>query len=189
MMISRAIATALRPLARRIENMLGRAVITAVASGKLQVVQVNLLAGETMDGVQHFEPAGFTSNPLPGAEGLVVFPDGVRTHGVAVVVTDRRFRPTDLNPGEAALFCHADGLAQVRVELDGTVTIKGPTKVRVEGQDIEFHASHSWSWDVDGYGQRLTSQGGGTYQLHTWQQGAVMAPQIIDPINPPEGPS
>lgn len=187
-MIERAIAAALRPLARRIENMLARAVVTAVMPGNLQVLQVNVLAGETKDGVQHFEPAGFTSHPMAGAEGLVVFPDGVRTHGVAVVVTDRRHRPTDLQPGEAALFCHADGLAQVRVELDGTVTIKGPTKVRVEGHDIEFHAAHSWSWDVDGYGQRLTSLGGGTYQLHTWQQGAVFQPQIIDPINPPEGP-
>lgn len=187
-MIERAIAVALRPLARRIENMLSRAVVTAVESGNLQVLQLNILAGETKDGVQHFEPAGFTSHPMADAEALVVFPDGARTHGVAVVVTDRRHRPTDLQPGEAALFCHADGMAQVRVELDGTVRIIGPTKVRVEGRDIEFHASHSWSWDVDGYGQRLTSLGGGQYQLHTWQQGAVMAAPIIDPIKPPEGP-
>ncbi len=187
-MIERAINAALRPLRRAIENMVDRAFVTAVTSGKLQVLQVKLSDGDPKDGVLHFEPAGLTSHPLADAEAVVLFPDGVRSKGIAVVVTDRRHRPTDLQPGEAALFCHADGLAQVRVELDGTVTIKGPTKVRVEGHDIEFHAAHSWSWDVDGYGQRLTSLGGGTYQLHTWQQDAVFQPQIIDPINPPEGP-
>lgn len=186
MMIERAIAAALRPLARRIENMLARAVVTAVMPGNLQVLQVNILAGETKDGVQHFEPAGFTSHPMAGAEGLVVFPDGVRTHGIAVVVTDRRHRPTDLQPGEAALFCHADGLAQVRVMSDGLVLLKGK-KLRTEFEDIEHHASKSISWDVNGFGERWTWVGGTTWEHKTWQQGATVTSVTLS-INPPEGP-
>lgn len=59
--------------------------------------------------------------------------------------------------------------------------------IKVEALDVVIHGRHSFSWDVDGYGQRITSLGGGTYEIHTWQIGAVTT-SVNDPINPPEGP-
>lgn len=140
-MIERTISTALRPLARRIENLLARAIVTAASGGKLQVLQLSILSGEVKDGVQHYEPAGFTSHPVAGAEALVFFPDGVRTHAVAAVVTDRRFRPADLLPGEAAVFCPGDGSAQLRAERDGTIRIRGKRIILESEGDISFAAS------------------------------------------------
>ncbi|MBV6287351.1 phage baseplate assembly protein V [Pseudomonas aegrilactucae] len=74
--------------------------------GKMQALQMRLTAGETKDNMEHFEPYGFTSNPHPGAEAVAVFVGGDRSHGVVLVVADRRFRLQGLKPGEVAL--HTD---------------------------------------------------------------------------------
>jgi len=72
-----------------------------------------------------------------------------------------------------------DGQTYIEIRPDG--------RVRVDCQDLQLHARNSYSWDVDGYGQRLISKGAGRYQMHTWQRGAVFDPPIEDDINPPEG--
>lgn len=93
------------PYARRISNMLARGSVTlADSSKKMQLLQVKLLAGETRDNIEHFEPYGFTSNPHPGAEPLAAFLGGDRSHGVVLVVADRRYRLVGLAEGEAALY-------------------------------------------------------------------------------------
>ncbi|MDU9415225.1 phage baseplate assembly protein V [Pseudomonas sp. zfem005] len=74
------------------------------ASRKLQSLQMRLMADEVKDGLEHFEAYGFTSNPQPGAEGLVAFINGDRSHGVVVCLADRRFRLQGLESGEVALY-------------------------------------------------------------------------------------
>ncbi len=77
----------LGPMARRLGNMVARGKVLAANSlGKLQILQLGLLAGETKDRVEHLEPFGFTAKPLPGAEHVTLFLDGDRSHGVTVVV-------------------------------------------------------------------------------------------------------
>lgn len=120
----------LRPLANRLGNMLARGYITLVTAGKkMQVLQLNLLDGETKDRVEHFEPFGFTSKPLPGAEHLTVFLDGDRSHGITVVVADRRYRLTSLQDGEAAL--HDAYGNKVHLQRDGTLAVVTSTKVQI----------------------------------------------------------
>lgn len=88
-----------------VQNMISRCTLAlANAKGKLQQLQIRMLAGEVKDAVEHLEPYGFTSCPLPGAEGVAVFPGGDRSHGVVVVIADRRFRLQGLKAGEVALF-------------------------------------------------------------------------------------
>lgn len=53
---------------------------------------MRLTAGEVNDDMEHFEPYGFTSHPLAGAEGVVTFLGGDRSHAIALVVADRRYR-------------------------------------------------------------------------------------------------
>lgn len=120
---------------KRLASMLGRGVVLAVnAARKLQSLQLRLLADESKDAVEHFEPFGFTSHPLPGAEHVTLFLDGDRSHGVTVVVADRRYRLTGLPAGGVAIFdsegtsvvLSADGVAKVtasaRVEIDAPIT-------------------------------------------------------------------
>jgi phage baseplate assembly protein V len=71
---------------------------------KMQQVQARLLSNETKNGIEHFQPYGFTSVPLVGAEVVVIFPGGNRSHALAIVADDRRYRLRSLQKGEVALY-------------------------------------------------------------------------------------
>ncbi|MBA1231147.1 phage baseplate assembly protein [Pseudomonas viridiflava] len=79
-------------------------VVLARASSKMQALQMRLTAGEVKDDMEHFEPYGFTSNPLAGAEGIAAFIGGDRSHGLLLVVADRRYRLQGLESGEVAIY-------------------------------------------------------------------------------------
>lgn len=92
------------PFVRRLGNMLARgSVSSSNGTGKMRTLQIRMMAGEPKDDVEHFEPYGFTSEPHPGAEHVTVFFDGDRSHGVTLVVADRRYRLTGLAAGEMAI--------------------------------------------------------------------------------------
>lgn len=112
----------LRPLANRIANLAARAVVTLVDDArKLQLLQIGVLADETLDEAERFQEYGFTSVPVAGAEAVVVFPNGDRGHPLVVAVDDRRYRPTGLQPGEVAVY-HKDG-AIVKFTTAGDVVV------------------------------------------------------------------
>ena len=56
-------------------------VVLANSASKLQSLQMRLTAGEVIDDMEHFEPYGFTSHPLAGAEGVATFLGGDRSIG------------------------------------------------------------------------------------------------------------
>lgn len=89
----------------RFMNMFARGVVAlAKSTGKTQLLQMSLTAGEIKDGMEHLEPYGFTSCPHEGAEGLAAFMGGDRSHGVVLVVADRRYRVQALRAGEVAIY-------------------------------------------------------------------------------------
>jgi phage baseplate assembly protein V len=95
----------IQPLSRRVRNMVARAVIKACKEDKaLQRMQLDLLAEETLDGVEHVGHYGFISRPLEGAEGVVLFLGGERSSGVVIASEDRRYRLKTLANGEVALY-------------------------------------------------------------------------------------
>lgn len=148
-----------------------------------EFVQVKVLDGETLGNVKRVEPYGFSYRPKPGCQPYLLFPAGDRSFGVAIVIGDRQYQ-MDLQEGEVAL--HDDQGQHVHLKRDGIV-VSTPMKCRIEAADIELHATHSYSWDVGGYGERWTALGGGEYEHKTWQIGALVTPAPL-PINPPEGP-
>jgi phage baseplate assembly protein V len=104
-LMNRAIARALAPLARRVQLLVSRAVVRLVdASYLCQELQLTAYAEEVLGGIEHAEPYGYTAHPLPGAEALIASLGGRRSHSVAFVVGDRRFRVRNLAPGEVALY-------------------------------------------------------------------------------------
>ena len=121
------------PYARRLSNMIARGTVTLVdAATKMQSLQLRLLAGESKDKVEHFEPYGFTSQPNPGAECLALFLDGDRSHGVVVCVADRRYRVKGLTTGEVIL--HDDQGQSVYLMRDGIrLTDKAGSTVQMNG--------------------------------------------------------
>ncbi|MGL5800966.1 MAG: phage baseplate assembly protein V [Plesiomonas sp.] len=90
---------------RTISNLAGRGVIRVVKSAaKCQMLQIEMLGGELKDNVEHIEPYGYTSCPHRGAETVQVFPDGDKSHGIVIVVADRRYRLRGLKEGEVAIY-------------------------------------------------------------------------------------
>ena len=165
--------------------MAGRAVVSLIHDGlKLQEAQAHIIDGEYVDRVERFQQYGFTSVPHPGAEGIYLSLNGSRDHGVLICVDDRRFRMVGLANGEVALYDDQD--QKVHLTRDG-ILIYTPKKCRVDAEHIELHANKSYSWDVHGYGQRITWVSGTEWEIKTWQQGATIT-SVNLPINPPEGP-
>lgn len=110
----------LRPMMRRLQLSAARAVVKLVkASGQMQLLQVATLADEVDDDVEHFQCYGFTSHPLPGAEGISISVGG--THQAVVCVDDRRHRPTDLAAGEVAIYNNAG--ATIVMRADGSIEL------------------------------------------------------------------
>ena len=107
-MLPATIHKILAPLKQRILLMIGRVLILAVNSeGVLPQLSGELLQGEVLEGLQLIQQFGLASRPLPGAEGVAVFPMGDRSSGYVVATEDRRVRP-GLEPGEAALYSAED---------------------------------------------------------------------------------
>ncbi len=116
-------------------------VVLATATQKLQALQMRLTAGEIKDGLEHFEPYGFTSHPLPGAEGIAAFLGGDRSHGIVLAVADRRYRLQALEAGEVALYTDEGDKVHLKrgriidIETD-TLNIKATTAVNFDTPEI-----------------------------------------------------
>jgi len=109
-------------------------VVLANSARKLQSLQLRITAGEVKDDIEHLEPYGVTSCPLDGAEALVGF-FGDRSHGVVIMVADRRFRLQGLKPGEVAIYTDEGDYLQFkrgRVIEVKTATFKVSAETAVE---------------------------------------------------------
>lgn len=107
--MSRELFKAMAPLARRIRLMAARAILTLIDDAtKMQGLQVKLLDGEVCNNVDRVQNYGFTSVPLPGAEGIYLALGGSRDHGVVIVADDRRYRIKGLQGGEVAIYTDED---------------------------------------------------------------------------------
>ena len=117
------------PIAGRVRLMLSRAIVNLVSDEpQAQELQIDLLADETHDAVERLQDYGFTSVPHAGAEALVGFVWGLRSHGVVIAVGDRRYRLRGLEAGEVAMH---DDLGNVVKLGRNELTIEGVAKVRV----------------------------------------------------------
>jgi phage baseplate assembly protein V len=138
-------ARLVRPLQGRIQMMIGRAVISVVNDQlKAQALQAELLEGEVQDGIEHFQHYGFTSVPLSGAEAVIAFVGGLRSHGICIGTVDRRYRLRNLQSGEVALYDDQGQIVHLTrdgivIETDKPVTIRAQS-VLVEADAVDLGA-------------------------------------------------
>ena len=130
-MIERLIARMLAPLARAVSGMLVTGtVVLSNSDTKLQTLQIKILAGDGADGIEHFEAYGLTARPKAGAEHVTLFFGGDRSHGVTIMVADRRYRLKGLAEGEVALY---DDLGQkVHLTRSGMVIDGGGLPLMIQ---------------------------------------------------------
>jgi phage baseplate assembly protein V len=127
------------PLSVRTANMISRAVIQLVDDSKMmQLVQIGVLDEEDVEGdggAEHFQPYGFGSVPLPGAEAILLCPNGDRSHPLVIATADRRWRPVDGEAGDVFMW-HKAG-AVIRMVANGDIEIRpasgGQVFVREDG--------------------------------------------------------
>lgn len=192
-MVKDLIARALQPIKDQLAMVIGRGVLLALSTpGGGARAQVAGVAGETLDDREYAQDYGLSSRPHPGAEAVMAFLAGWRSNGMVLRLWDRRYTLV-LEYGEVAI--HDDLGQKVHLTRTGIVasspmniTVKAGETLRLEGKHVQIHAGLSWSWDVNGFGQKLEYLSGVTWKITTWQQGHVMAPDPVLPINPPEGP-
>ncbi len=135
--------TLIRPLKTKIANSIAAGVIENVDdSKKLQLVQASVLDDEPLDECQRFQEFGFNSVPLPGAEVVIVFPNGDQTNGLVVCTADRRYRPTDWEGGEAGTYNAFN--AMMHHKADGTTEITGGGAAEPLGTKAEAVALKAW---------------------------------------------
>lgn len=123
-----------------IRGLLGRGVVQSVdESPMMRTVQGEFLPGDVREGLEHFEPYGFTSRVKEGAEIIAGFLHGDRSHGIVLVTADRRFR-LHVEEGEVAIF--DDQGQKVHLKRDGievvtpknlTATVGGNVSETVQG--------------------------------------------------------
>lgn len=131
----------------RVRLMLGRAIVRLIDdSAQAQELQLELLSDETQDGVERFQNYGFTAHPHPEAEALVAFVGGLRSHAVAIVVEDRRYRLTGLAQGEVALFDDLGNVVKLGREAIEVVAVSKVTVAAPDG--VEITANTTITGDV-----------------------------------------
>jgi phage baseplate assembly protein V len=159
------------PLARRVANLVSRAIVRKVDDAKkVQELQLDVLDGETRDEIERFQEYGFTSVPLDGAEAVVVFVGGRREHGLAIGVEDRRYRIGNLASGETAVYNHTGAKIVFKANGDIEATPKPGQKLSISGP-VEINGDVTITGDVDSSGTVTASNdvvgGGKSLATHT----------------------
>jgi Bacteriophage Mu Gp45 spike protein len=124
-----------------------RMTVSSVDDSKLMQQMTGAgFAGEQQQDIEHAHPYGFTAVPqapsmiggiMRMAEAFFAFMNGNRSHGVALVTGDRRFRLFGLQPGEVAL--HDDQGHQSHITRNGVV-MSAPNGKSITGQVMSSSA-------------------------------------------------
>lgn len=82
-----------------------RGKITLINSTEpIQHMQVDGLAGETLQDLEHFQQFGFTSHPPVGSEAVIIPLGGATSHGIVVATQNGNYRIKNLKSGETAIY-------------------------------------------------------------------------------------
>lgn len=135
-MIAKTIRKMIDPIKRSIQLAIGRAVLSTVTDSKgIQEIKVQLFAGEVRE-MERFQNYGFTSVPLPNAEGACVFVSGNREHGICLAIDDRRYRIKNLGNGQVAIY-DASG-SQILLKNNNEIEVTATSKVKINSDSIEL---------------------------------------------------
>lgn len=131
-----AIERLLAPIRRRINAIVGRCVLSLIDDSTMaQTVQASFLKEDVREGLEKFGGYGFTSVPLEGAEGVVVFLKGNRDHGIIIQTEDRRYRPKDMDPGDSAMYTDEGALIALKRGKEAHLEID---KIKIENVSGEL---------------------------------------------------
>ena len=136
----RTLNMVLKPLRRKVRQLVSRGVATLIDPNELmQVLQVELLKGEVLDDVEHFEGYGFTAHAPGEPEVLTASLNGQRSHTVAIAVANRLFRLKGLAKGEVALYTDEGDV--IHFKRGNHILVDAMTKVTSRAPNVDIIAS------------------------------------------------
>lgn len=118
-------------LKTRIKNVLSRGIIRSVKNDKTATAQIDLLHGETNQGLEFPQQFGFISKPLDQAECIAAFFGGNRDHGTILAAFDKRYAPIDLEDGETCLYNKVTN-TRVWLKQDGKILIISDKEIKAQ---------------------------------------------------------
>jgi len=122
---------AIKPTKDRLFMLAGRALLMAINDDeKIQQVQLQALAGESLDKVQRFQEFGFTSVPPVGTEAVILSLGGSRNNSIVIATENRNVRMKNLQSGETAIY--TDDGTYIVLKKAGQVEVKAATLLTVD---------------------------------------------------------
>lgn len=125
----------LQKLTNKIRRLFQRAQVRRVSyQDKVRYLQMIGEGGQPLSDIEHLEPFGFTSHPLPGAESIALAFNGNGSHAVALMVGDKRFA-VQITEGECAIYNqHGD---KVHIKNDRSISVDAAIKVQLNTPLVE----------------------------------------------------
>ncbi|MGJ7611159.1 MULTISPECIES: phage baseplate assembly protein V [unclassified Variovorax] len=129
----------IQKLWRRMQLVVSRGRITTTDdTGAVQKLQIQIGELETRDTTPRVAEYGFTSNPLAGCHGVLIFVGGDRSNGVIIGTNDQQARLKNLKRGEVAIYDdqgQSVWLKRTGIEINGAglpIKVYNTPTVRVE---------------------------------------------------------
>lgn len=130
----RALRDTVAPVTRKLRRLVKRSFLRRVTyNGKMRLLQIQGEGGQPLSDIEHLEPFGFTSHPLPGAEPIAIAFNGNGSHTVVILVNDKRYRLV-IDEGEAAMYNHHGDY--VHIKNDRSIAVKAATRVHADTPEI-----------------------------------------------------
>lgn len=130
----------------------------------IQRIQIEGLAGETVQALEHGEPFGLTAHPPTGSDCVVVPLGGRTSHGIIVSTSNGAYRVQGLKPGETAVY-NASG-AKIVLKAGQVIEIDCAT-LRITAGQIEVNADKIKVNADTAFTGALTSNGKNISASHT----------------------
>ncbi len=150
-----------RRLKNRMMNNTARATLAATSDNEgSQKHQVQLLADEVKDNIEHFQPFGFSSIAPAGSETAIIFMGGNRDHAISFGSDNKKYRPKGGANGDTVVYDINGNVvnltaSKIIIQHSAEVTIIAP-KTIVESPEIELNGNVKVAGNL-AYGQGGTS--------------------------------
>ncbi|MCP2041788.1 phage baseplate assembly protein V [Neisseria sp. HSC-16F19] len=142
------------------------------SGGGVQRIQLEGLAGETVQDLEHAEQFGFTAHPPAGSDCVVVPLGGKTSHGIIVTTTNGAYRITGLAEGETAVY-NQDGAkivlkqgkiieidcSQLVIRAEQGISMSAPAGMEIDAPNVRCTAEITAQGQINGNGG-LSIQGG-----------------------------
>lgn len=109
-----------------------RGVLNCINStDSIQIAQVSGLSDEVLQEVENIQHFGFTSNPPPGTEAVILPLGGDSSHGIVIATENGAYRIKSLAPGEVAIYNQSGA----------SITLKNGKVIAIDCDQLNINAT------------------------------------------------